>query len=120
MQGLVYKDRPEGGLTPQKLEFARSPEEGERFRGAEDFGISDIGPTALIGAAARRSTFSKSVLEALVQVSCRTRLSCRKASRIFLTLGRQRCSARRHVAAPSKEVLEALVKVRQHQMIFNG
>lgn len=68
LQGLVYKDRPEGGLSPQKLEFARSTEEGRRHAGAEDFSIAGIRPTALIGASARPGTFSEPVIRALVKV----------------------------------------------------
>ena len=67
-QGLVYEDRLEGGLSAQKLEFARSAEEGRMHAGAEDFGIAGIRPTALIGASARRATFSEPVIRALVQV----------------------------------------------------
>ena len=68
LQGLVYEDRPEGGLSPQKLEFARSAEEGRKHAGAEDFDIAGIRPTALIGASARRGTFSEAVIRALVKV----------------------------------------------------
>lgn len=84
-KGLVYRDRPEGGLSPQKLEFARSPEQGQKHAGAEDFAIEGIRPTAIIGAAARRGTFSKSVLQRLVKAT-QQRAGSRDARPVVLAL----------------------------------
>lgn len=75
VQGLVYKDRPEGGLSLQKSEFARSPEEGRYIAGGKDFGIARIRPTAIIGASAKRSSFSELVLQALVKVALASALA---------------------------------------------
>eukprot|EP00208_Stichococcus_sp_RCC1054_P004202 CAMPEP_0206137386 /NCGR_PEP_ID=MMETSP1473-20131121/2522_1 /ASSEMBLY_ACC=CAM_ASM_001109 /TAXON_ID=1461547 /ORGANISM="Stichococcus sp, Strain RCC1054" /LENGTH=630 /DNA_ID=CAMNT_0053530445 /DNA_START=352 /DNA_END=2243 /DNA_ORIENTATION=- len=66
-KGLVYRGRKEGGLTPQKLEFARSEEEGRRLGGEAQFGVEAVGATCLVGAAARRGTFTRDALQALTR-----------------------------------------------------
>ncbi len=68
VQGLVYRGRKEGGLTDQKLEFARSEEEGRQFGAEPHFGVEAVQATALVGAAARRGTFTRHVLEAITGV----------------------------------------------------
>ena len=68
VQGLVYRGRKEGGLTDQKLEFARSEEEGRQFGSEPHFGVEAVQATALVGAAARRGTFTRHVLEAITRV----------------------------------------------------
>lgn len=68
VQGLLYRGRKEGGLTDQKLEFARSEEEGRRFGAEPHFGVEAVQATALVGAAARRGTFTRQVLEAITGV----------------------------------------------------
>jgi malic enzyme len=67
-QGLIYEGRPEGGLSAQKLEFARSRDEGHRIAKAPNFGVEAVGATAIIGAAAKQGTFSQAVLRAMTKV----------------------------------------------------
>lgn len=81
-QGLVYRGRKEGGLTPQKLEFARSEEEGRRLGGEAQFGVEAVGATCLVGAAARRGTFTRDALQALTRVRCPSQ-SAFRSSKIF-------------------------------------
>lgn len=64
----MYEGRQEGGLTPQKLEFARSIDEGHRFGKSPSFGVEAMGATAIIGAAAQRGSFSRPVLQAVTKV----------------------------------------------------
>jgi len=69
LQGVVFEGRKAGGMTPEKEEFQRSASEGSAFKDM-DFGqvVARIRPTAIVGAAAKRGSFSKPVIEALVQV----------------------------------------------------
>lgn len=66
-KGLIYEGRPEGGLSAQKLEFARSRDEGHRIAKAPNFGVEAVGATAIIGAAAKQGTFSQAVLRAMTK-----------------------------------------------------
>ncbi len=64
-QGLVFEGRTEGTNTPEKMEFARSAEDGARLSGASlKDAVATVQPTALIGAAAARKP--REVLQALV------------------------------------------------------
>ena len=65
-QGLVYQGRSEGSNTPEKMEFARSAEDGARLAGAAlAEAVAAVQPTALIGAAAAKKPFTREVLQAL-------------------------------------------------------
>ena len=62
----MYQGRTEGTNTPEKMEFARGAEDGERLRGATLAGaVAGIQPTALVGAAAAQKPFTREVLQAL-------------------------------------------------------
>ena len=51
----MYQGRTEGANTPEKMEFARSAEDGARLAGANlAEAVAAVQPTALIGAAAAR------------------------------------------------------------------
>ncbi len=99
-QGLVYEGREAGGLTEHKLEFARSEEEGRRFGGEPNFGVEAVRATALVGAAARRGTFSREVLGAVARVRCTSR-PIHPSRRLRLSRA-TRCCDRERVAEPSQ------------------
>ncbi len=62
----MYQGRTEGANTPEKMEFARSAEDGARLSGANlAEAVAAVQPTALIGAAAARKPFTRDVLQAL-------------------------------------------------------
>lgn len=70
MQGLVYAGRQ--NVTDQKSEFARPAEQGTAFgRVSLEEAIRKIRPTAVIGATAKRGTFSKEVVQNVTKVSPR-------------------------------------------------
>jgi hypothetical protein len=56
-------------MTPEKGEFQRPASEGSAFKDMKfEQVVAKIHPTAIVGAAAKRGSFSKPVIEALVQV----------------------------------------------------
>lgn len=67
----MYEGRQGGGLTPQKLEFARSPAEAEKLPSGSSLleATQGLQPSALIGAAAKQGAFSADVVKALTKVS---------------------------------------------------
>ena len=66
----MFQGRTEGSNTPEKMEFARSAEDGERLRGASlKDAVAAVQPTALIGAAAAQKPFTREVLQALVSAA---------------------------------------------------
>lgn len=68
-QGLIFTSRKAGNMTPEKGEFARSNEQGKKLEGLSlAQSISEIKPTALVGATAKRGVFSQKVMEALCRV----------------------------------------------------
>jgi len=69
MQGVVYEGRSIGTMTPEKGEFQQPSAEGLGFKGKSfEQVVASVRPTAIVGAAAKRGSFSKPVIEALVQV----------------------------------------------------
>ena len=68
VQGLVYVGRQ--SVTDEKSEFARAAQQGSDFAGVTlEHAISKIQPTAVIGATAKRGTFSQAVVQTLTKVS---------------------------------------------------
>ena len=67
----MYEGRPTGGLTPQKLEFARSAPEADRAPSGGSLleAVQQLQPSALIGAAAKQGAFSADTIKALTKVS---------------------------------------------------
>jgi len=56
-------------MTPEKGEFQQPSAEGLGFKGKSfEQVVASVRPTAIVGAAAKRGSFSKPVIEALVQV----------------------------------------------------
>lgn len=77
VQGIVFRGRTEGGLSPEKEEFQRSSAEGQRLQGLSFAqAVERVQPTALVGAAAKRSSFSQEVIHALQEVSGSYAKSC--------------------------------------------
>ena len=63
----MFQGRTEGTNTPEKMEFARSAEDGARLSGASlKDAVAMVQPTALIGAAAAQKPFTREVLQALL------------------------------------------------------
>jgi malate dehydrogenase (oxaloacetate-decarboxylating)(NADP+) len=69
VQGIVYEGRQQGRITPEKAEFMRPA--GAAGLAASCASLADavrvIRPTALVGAAAVRGSFTRAVIEALVR-----------------------------------------------------
>lgn len=67
VQGLVYAER--GNLTEEKAEFARPARQGTAFENVKlEDAIAKIKPTAVVGATAKRGTFSSKVVQASTKV----------------------------------------------------
>lgn len=69
VQGIVYEGRDEEQLSAEKQEFQRSAAEGQEVQGLSFAqAVHLLNPTAIIGAAAKSSTFTQEVIQNLQQV----------------------------------------------------
>lgn len=66
----MYEGREAGGLTPQKLEFARSAAEADRVPKGSSLleAVQQLRPSALVGAAAKQNAFEADTIKALTKV----------------------------------------------------
>ncbi|XP_049802890.1 NADP-dependent malic enzyme-like [Schistocerca nitens] len=64
-KGLIVKDRPEGGVTGHKVEYAKNH---QPIKNLEDI-VKTIRPTVLIGAAAVGGVFTPELLKSLTEFS---------------------------------------------------
>ncbi|GFR61991.1 malic enzyme [Elysia marginata] len=64
-RGLIVKNRPKGGVTGEKVEFAK---DHKPIDSLEDI-ISQIKPTAIIGAAAVPGAFTENILKTMGQMN---------------------------------------------------